>query len=422
MLIEYSHRLVAALASILIVATIVMAMRRSGQPAIRRMGWTLLVLLAAQIGLGGITVLLKLPDLISTAHLVNALLIFGGLLVLAASERGPATPAAAIARLARAGLGALLVQLALGGYVRHSGAGLACPDFPLCSGAVLPGHWLAVAHWTHRWLGVLLLGLFVHLGIAGRGTPLARATSAAALLAVVQVALGIATVLLRLDPPIRAAHAAVGYALWGAGGVDRGEIGRREPPHRPAAGGQAGGRGAPCLGWRRPSAERGSIAVFARIGAYAELSKFGIVLLVLVSAAAGFMLTAPLGPSFPWRDGLLMLAGVMLLSCGASALNQVQERDAGRADGANRRAPAALGPPVRAAGTPLRGARDRRGIPDSLDGQWANGGHPRPHRRRLLQWRLHAVAQADVPLRGGARRDPGVHPAGDRLGRRQAGA
>ena len=79
---------------------------------------------------------------------------------------------------------------------------------------------------------------------------------------------------------------------------------------------------------RVATAERGggSIAVFARIGAYAELSKLGIVLLVLVSAAAGFMLTAPLGPSFPWRDGLLMLTGVMLLSCGASALNQVQER------------------------------------------------------------------------------------------------
>jgi heme a synthase len=214
-LIEYSHRVVAALASILIVATIVVAMRRSGQ-AMRRMGWTLLALLAAQIALGGITVLLKLPDLISTAHLVNALLIFGGLLVLAASERGPATPAGVIARLARVGLGALLVQVALGGYVRHSGAGLACPDFPLCSGAVFPGHWLAAAHWTHRWLGVLLLGLFVHLGMAGRRTSLARATSAAALLAVVQVALGIATVLFRLDPPIRAAHAAVGYALWGA--------------------------------------------------------------------------------------------------------------------------------------------------------------------------------------------------------------
>lgn len=64
-----------------------------------------------------------------------------------------------------------------------------------------------------------------------------------------------------------------------------------------------------------------------RVGAYAELSKFGIVLLVLVSAAAGFMLRAPLGADFPWAQGLVVLAGVMLLSSGASALNQVQERD-----------------------------------------------------------------------------------------------
>jgi heme o synthase len=64
-----------------------------------------------------------------------------------------------------------------------------------------------------------------------------------------------------------------------------------------------------------------------RVGAYAELSKFGIVLLVLVSATAGFMLRAPLGADFPLAHGLVVLAGVMLLSSGASALNQVQERD-----------------------------------------------------------------------------------------------
>ncbi len=68
-------------------------------------------------------------------------------------------------------------------------------------------------------------------------------------------------------------------------------------------------------------------AVRARVGAYAELSKFGIVLLVLVSAAGGFMLAAPLGPEFPWRQGAIVLLGVMLLSCGASALNQIQERE-----------------------------------------------------------------------------------------------
>jgi len=70
----------------------------------------------------------------------------------------------------------------------------------------------------------------------------------------------------------------------------------------------------------------GALSPTERLGAYAELSKFGIVLLVLVSAGAGFMLRAPLGPEFPWAQGVLVLAGVMLLSCGASALNQVQER------------------------------------------------------------------------------------------------
>jgi len=78
-----------------------------------------------------------------------------------------------------------------------------------------------------------------------------------------------------------------------------------------------------------------------RVGAYLELSKFGIVMLVLVSAAAGFMLRAPLGADFPWAHGLVVLAGVMLLSSGASALNQVQERgrDALMARTANRPLP-----------------------------------------------------------------------------------
>ncbi len=60
---------------------------------------------------------------------------------------------------------------------------------------------------------------------------------------------------------------------------------------------------------------------------YAELSKLGIVFLVLISSSAGFLLAAPLGPGFPWRHGAALIVGVMLLSCGASALNQVQERE-----------------------------------------------------------------------------------------------
>jgi heme A synthase len=214
-LIEYSHRLAALAATVLIVATTVLALRGTRVPGLRRLAWLLPTLLAVQIALGGITVLLKLPHLISTAHLVNALLILGGLILLARRLQAGAPARAGtrddrLRRLARVGLIVLLVQLALGGYVRHSGAGLACPDFPLCSGDLLPTQWLAGVHWVHRWLGVLLLGLFIHVAVTGR----TAATRLVAALAVLQVALGIATVLLQLTPVVRAAHAAVGYAIW----------------------------------------------------------------------------------------------------------------------------------------------------------------------------------------------------------------
>ena len=210
-LIEYSHRLAALGASVLIVVTVVATLASTRSPGLRRLAWLAPLLLVVQIALGGVTVLLKLPDLVSTAHLVNALLILAALIVLALGLRGAAVAAAdRPRRLARVGMIVLLVQLALGGYVRHSGAGLACPDFPLCSGDVLPTGWLPAVHWTHRWLGVLLLGLFVHLALVGRTT----AARLVAALAILQVSLGIATVLLQLAPVVRAAHAAVGYSLW----------------------------------------------------------------------------------------------------------------------------------------------------------------------------------------------------------------
>src|SRR5262249_25769058 len=185
---------------------------------VRRIAFWLLVLLGLQIALGGVTVLLRLPHLISTAHLVNALLILSGLLLLASRlGTSPAlAPVPKAARLARVALAVLLFQLALGGYVRHTGAGLACPDFPLCSGDVLPTHWLGVVHWVHRWLGVALIGLFVHLALAARRTPVATGATITALLALVQVTFGILTVLSQLSPPVRALHAAIGYCLWGA--------------------------------------------------------------------------------------------------------------------------------------------------------------------------------------------------------------
>lgn len=213
-LVEYGHRLTAAFTAVLLVATVVSTMRRARARGPRRLGWALLALLAAQIALGGLTVLFGLPHLVSTAHLVNALLILGGLVALAARPAALVTVPPRLRRLALIGLAVLLAQLALGGYVRHSGAGLACPDFPLCAGDIFPAHWLGVMHWAHRWLGVVLLGFFIHFVAMAWRTSLRAPALLALGLASVQVGLGILTVLARLDPTARAAHAAVGYALW----------------------------------------------------------------------------------------------------------------------------------------------------------------------------------------------------------------
>jgi heme A synthase len=214
-LLEYGHRLMAIAASVLLVATITLAVRRAGAPPVRRMGLVLLALLGVQIVLGGATVLLQLPALVSTAHLLNALLILAGLLVLSSPAAArPWAASARLGRLARAGLAILLVQLVVGGYVRHAGAGLACPDFPLCSGDVLPGHWLGWVHWIHRWLGIVLPGLLLHVAAAARGTRLARLGALVGGLAVLQAGLGILTVVLGLHPAIRGVHAALGYLLW----------------------------------------------------------------------------------------------------------------------------------------------------------------------------------------------------------------
>jgi heme A synthase len=205
-------------------------------------------LLIAQIVLGGVTVLLGLSPLVSTVHLLTALTVLAGLITICAAPDarrgaavagrgaaegepsdsagrgaaegepsdstvpGPREPR--LARLATAGLAVLIVQLALGGYVRHSGAGLACPDFPLCSGDVFPGHWLGWVHWLHRWLGVLLLGFFLQLAWASRRGALAGVGVVVAGAALAQVSLGILAVLLRLPIAVRASHAVVAYALW----------------------------------------------------------------------------------------------------------------------------------------------------------------------------------------------------------------
>ena len=155
------------------------------------------------------------------------------------------------ARRAGQGVGALCVAayalIVLGAIVRAQGAGLACPDWPLCFGRVVPDFDAKVAlEWGHR----ALAGL-VSLGLAGASAYLiripelrglvARALVVAWALLGTQVVLGGLTVLLGLAPWTVTAHLLVGNAFCGTLfwiARDLGEAGRlasRERRRLPAS-------------------------------------------------------------------------------------------------------------------------------------------------------------------------------------------
>lgn len=226
-ILEWGHRLLAALGSSLMLATAIGVWKtRAGKWA-----RVLLGVLVVQILLGATTVLLELSRVASSVHLVFAQLIWAGF-ILIALEHSKMLPTSSHwdpkklskwKRLSWATLLLLLFQIALGGWVRHSHAGLACPLFPNCGEGFFPdvgssGIWMMepTVAFIHRWLGILLLGSYIHLWLlARRRKELTALADLTALLLVTQICLGIATVLTQLSIPMRAIHAANGYALWG---------------------------------------------------------------------------------------------------------------------------------------------------------------------------------------------------------------
>ena len=226
-LIEYTHRLVAALVTVLVAWLAVTAwwlQREPGTaapersdgpltavptgPAARptRAAYVALGLLILQVALGGVTVKLRLPPWTVVLHLGTAMLLLATLLVAAAN--------APVARPSPAGLVALalgFVTVLFGALTANLGAASACLGFPLCNGQVAPvGNALQHIHWTHRLLAYTLVVYTVWW--ARR----ARPRRAWALVAVVLLQLGVGAtmVLFALPRGLEAAHVAGGAGVW----------------------------------------------------------------------------------------------------------------------------------------------------------------------------------------------------------------
>jgi cytochrome c oxidase assembly protein subunit 15 len=211
--IEWSHRLVAAMVSVLIVSLAGLTWWQRRKGVVRGEwyvpgwgGYVALGLLVVQVLLGAVTVRLHLPPWTIILHLGTAMLLLATLIVTA---RG-------WSRIQTSGLVAALlgfVTVLLGALTANLGAATACIGFPLCNGQWIPdGNYLQHVQWTHRLLAYTTYGYLLVWTLATRR----RGPAIALGLATVQVGIAAAMVSLGLPPLLQAAHVAAGAALWGA--------------------------------------------------------------------------------------------------------------------------------------------------------------------------------------------------------------
>jgi heme a synthase len=141
---EHGHRLIASTVGFLCIIQAIWLQRREPKRFVRRLGWLSLAAVIVQGALGGITVLLFLPKLVSVSHAALAEIFFcinvsiafftsKWYTSLSSMERG-----AAPVKMAWGLTAIVFLQIFAGAVMRHLGAGLAIPDFPLSFGRLVP--------------------------------------------------------------------------------------------------------------------------------------------------------------------------------------------------------------------------------------------------------------------------------------------
>ena len=230
-LIEYSHRLMASVVGVLVLATAIVVWR-----FYRRQRWLLIpatlgfLLLVAQMLLGGFTVLRELSAGLVLAHLATAEALMASMVVVCTVALlgpfssglwgGVGTIHGRLAILALVAVLAAYTLLLTGSYVAVSGAALSCgQSWPLCHGLLFPeGHDPAM-HMLHRMVAVpvgVLIAVVLMLAWRSRHERPALGWTAAVVggLFLVQVSVGAAVVLIGFPMAARLAHLSMATLVW----------------------------------------------------------------------------------------------------------------------------------------------------------------------------------------------------------------
>ena len=168
---EHGHRMIASIVGFLTVILAVWLWLKEPRRWVKWFGVGALLAVIVQGVLGGLTVLFLLPTPISVLHGTLAQIFFCMTICLSIFtskswlEKEPNladTQKPNLQDLALLSIGVVFLQLILGAIMRHTGSGLAIPDFPLAFGKIIPPiHSQQVAiHFLHR-IGAVLVSISV---------------------------------------------------------------------------------------------------------------------------------------------------------------------------------------------------------------------------------------------------------------------
>jgi cytochrome c oxidase assembly protein subunit 15 len=224
---EHGHRMVASFVGFLTVILAIWIAVKEKRKWMKVLGFIALGAVITQGVLGGITVLYLLPLPISVAHATLAQSFFCLVVCLKyfTSDEWNSEPKRISAPASHRNIFIIMaalvyMQLILGGVVRHSGAALAIPDFPLANGRLIPEFTTSeiAIHFLHRVGAVLvLIWTFVTARLAFgnyRNNPrFMRPTILLIILVLTQIGIGGWTVLSKTAVPVATAHVAVGALI-----------------------------------------------------------------------------------------------------------------------------------------------------------------------------------------------------------------
>lgn len=252
---EHSHRLFASLVGVLTLILAAWIVARDKRFWLWLLAFGAVFLVTIQGILGGMTVLLGLPTQVSVLHGVAGQSFLVVLLIIAYAlskerreRRREADPGAhrSVRRWAIAAVSLVFIQLLVAAVMRHSGAGLAIPDFPTTAGTLIPSlgrdglEWVNAwreaysarmeiamtpvtlgqmhIHFLHRLLAVVIVAAVVGLNIAAlrhtaHNARVLRSVYILDALVLLQFTLGILSVWTVREPFLTSAHVVVGAAL-----------------------------------------------------------------------------------------------------------------------------------------------------------------------------------------------------------------